>query len=471
MGLVQRRADEVVHPGIDDDEGPALPALEIDDAGHQDAGIAHDQAAGLEDQLAAEAMCRALDDRRIGLRIRRRLVVLAIRDAETAAEVDVADGMAVGAQAAHEVGDEREGIVERREIGDLAADMHVDAGDLEPRQLGGVVIDLAGATDRDAELVLGLAGRDLGVGLGVDVRIDPHGDARSAPLAHGERRDERELRLGLDIDAEDPFVEGERELGRGLADAGEHDLAGSDTGGARALELAARDHVRTGAERGQRLDHRLVGVRLHGVADQRVDIGEGAGEHLVVTAQRGGRIAIERGADGRRELDEIDRLGVQHAVAIGEMMHARLIALSAAVGTGWRSAGRRRGSLDEPIDRGPPLGTRRRRGRPTIGAQSVPALGGGHRRGAVRGHVLVGHRRVGGRIEAGLAPTAGKAERGGECTNRRNPGKPAVEQQAQVGHSPSIRRIIAEILGRQHGRNGSPWARSPALTRVPWPGP
>src|SRR5664279_3288109 len=79
-----------------------------------------------------------------------------------------------------------------------------------------------------------------------------------------------------------------------------------------------------GAELGQGGDHRLVGIRLHGVADQRVDVGEGAGEHLVVPLQRGGRIAIEWGPDRRSKRIEANRLGVQHAVAISEVVHHTL---------------------------------------------------------------------------------------------------------------------------------------------------
>ncbi len=87
---------------------------------------------------------------------------------------------------------------------------------------------------------------------------------------------------------------------------------------ARAQQFAFGDHVGAGAELRQRRDHRLIGIRLHGVADQRIDVGEGAGEHLVVPLDGGARIAIERRADGLRQRDEIDRFGMQHAVAIGE---------------------------------------------------------------------------------------------------------------------------------------------------------
>jgi hypothetical protein len=102
----------------------------------------------------------------------------------------------------------------------------------------------------------------------------------------------------------------------------------SNAGRARALEFAARHHVRAGAETGERLDHRLVGIRLHGVADERVYVGEGMGEYLVVTSERRGRVAIKRGADRAREIGETDRLGVKDAVAIGKVVHGTLGGLS-----------------------------------------------------------------------------------------------------------------------------------------------
>ena len=122
-----------------------------------------------------------------------------------------------------------------------------------------------------------------------------------AALLLRDRGQQLELRLGLHVDAEDALVDRERELARGLADAREHDLVRRNAGRAGALELALRDHVGAGAEPGQRLDHRLVRVRLHGVADQRAHIREGMREHLVVPLERGGGIAIERRADRRRQ--------------------------------------------------------------------------------------------------------------------------------------------------------------------------
>ena len=66
---------------------------------------------------------------------------------------------------------------------------------------------------------------------------------------------------------------------------------------------------------------RLVGVRLHGVADQRVLAGEGLGEHAVVALQRRGRIAIERRADLGRDLRKAHVLGVEDPVPVSKVMH------------------------------------------------------------------------------------------------------------------------------------------------------
>ena len=130
-----------------------------------------------------------------------------------------------------------------------------------------------------------------------------------------------QLGLGLHVDAEDAGIDRGGEFVRGLADAGEHDLLRRNAGRERALQFAARDHVGAGAEPRERRDHRLVGIRLHGVADERRHIRERVGEHAVVPLQRRGRIAIERRADGLGEARKIDRLGVHHAGAIGEMVH------------------------------------------------------------------------------------------------------------------------------------------------------
>src|SRR5207342_3253758 len=102
--------------GIDDDESLRLAALHVEHAGDEDARIADDQAARLENELAIEVARGALDHGRIGARVGRRFVVLAVGNAEPAAEIDMADHMTVGAQLAYKIGEQFEGIAERFEL-------------------------------------------------------------------------------------------------------------------------------------------------------------------------------------------------------------------------------------------------------------------------------------------------------------------------------------------------------------------
>ncbi|ODN70349.1 hypothetical protein A6302_02327 [Methylobrevis pamukkalensis] len=93
------------------------------------------------------------------------------------------DRVAVRAQHRHQLAEPGKGVVEGAEFGDLRADVHVDADDPDARQRRGPGIDPARLAPGNAELVLRLAGRDLGVGEGIDVGIDPEATAATSPRA------------------------------------------------------------------------------------------------------------------------------------------------------------------------------------------------------------------------------------------------------------------------------------------------
>ena len=127
--VVKRRPDQIVHRRIDDHEMLVLALLEIDDRSDQRSGIANDRSARLQNHLAAEGRRALRDDFGVLLRRGRRVVVVAISNAETAAEIDMLDCVPVGSQGLHKLGEQRERVIERLKIGDLRADMHVDSVD------------------------------------------------------------------------------------------------------------------------------------------------------------------------------------------------------------------------------------------------------------------------------------------------------------------------------------------------------
>src|SRR6478609_5417808 len=158
MRVIERRTDKIVHGGVDDDKIPGLTMLHEQHTRHQNAGISNEQATGFKDQPAIKVAGGSLDHLGISSGMGRRLIVIAVGNAQPSTEIDMGDRMAIRSQCTHEFGKQRERIAERIKFRDLAADVHVDASDLEALELSGVSIDLARAADRNAKLVLGLAG-------------------------------------------------------------------------------------------------------------------------------------------------------------------------------------------------------------------------------------------------------------------------------------------------------------------------
>jgi hypothetical protein len=134
------------------------------------------------------------------------------------------------------------------QVGDLAADVAGHADRIEIGVVAGVGVEARGLGERDAELVLGLAGGDLGVTAGRDVRIDPEGHLGLHAQFGGDLGDQVQLGLGLDIDLGDAGLQGELDLATGLADAGEDDALAGDAGGQGAAHLAL-GHVSAPAPR------------------------------------------------------------------------------------------------------------------------------------------------------------------------------------------------------------------------------
>ena len=91
-----------------------------------------------------------------------------------------------------------------------------------------------------------------------------------------------------------------------------------------APEFTARYDIGARTKFGKRLNDRLIGVCLHGVADERAHVGERGRKNLVVARESCGRVTIKRRTDRGGERIEVHRLGVQHAVAISKVVHDTL---------------------------------------------------------------------------------------------------------------------------------------------------
>jgi hypothetical protein len=269
--------------------------LEILHAGQQHTGIAGNGATGLQDDLIA-ALAEPLAERlRIGGRLRRLLVGVA--DAEPAAQVQVCDLDALLVQPVGQGQHPIQGIEEGRKVGQLRADMAIDADHAQLRHGRRASIDGLRVMDVDAELVLAQAGGDVRMRASVHVGIHAQRDRRLQAQLGGHRGDAIELWFGFDVEAADADRQGTADLLGTLADPGEDHPRRVAAGRQHALQLAHRDDVETGAEPRQHIQHRQVGVGLDREADQMRAPGKGPVEGVPMALQRRARVDVAGGAE------------------------------------------------------------------------------------------------------------------------------------------------------------------------------
>jgi hypothetical protein len=219
-----------------------------------------------------------------------------VRDAEAAADVHGLDGS--------QPGDGFHGAPKRIELQELGADVHVDPSQAQALGRSDAIHDDRRVGEREAELRVGLAGRDVVVGVAADVGrdADHHG---LRPLRQVLQR--RELVGVVDDDRPHACLDSLLQLARGLGVAVQDDPLRRDPGAHRDRKLAAGGDVRADALLSQDADDRGAGERLG--REGEMDAGRLLGERLAEAARAGAQVVlgdhVGRRADLARELDEV----------------------------------------------------------------------------------------------------------------------------------------------------------------------
>ena len=334
VSLVERGPDQVAHAGIDDLERLHRSLLGVEHAGDQHPGVADDHAARFEQDAQLEVPQHRQDARGVGgegqglaafgLGFPPRFVAAgqraAVNDADAAADREELDAVPVA-----EVGGQRGHLahrfLERAGLGELRPDVHLDPAQAQVRQAGGAVVGVGHAVEVDPELVLRLAGRDVLVGLGVDVRVHPQGDRGGLAEAAGHGVDGLQFRLRFGVEAMDALAQGVLDLGHRLAHASERAAVGPPPRLEHAEQLAARDDVESRACPRQHLQHRQVRVGLDRITNQMVHAGHRLVEAVVVVGEGALAVDVERGAVARGKVGQAHVLAEEFTLAVVEMVH------------------------------------------------------------------------------------------------------------------------------------------------------
>ena len=323
MRAIERRADEIVHAGVNHQEFLLAVALAVKDAGEQHAGGTHDAAAGFDHDGEAAGVDSAQEALHEGADLGRFLSRV-VAHAEAPAQIEVADGVPRGAQFPGQRQHLVQGFENRAGVQDLRPDVATHAFGHQVAELPRVIVDGGRAGDGDAELVLAQAGGYVGMGDSVHVGVDADGKAGCFAETRRLGVEQRQLRLRFAVEGADAALQRVFHFRGGLADSGEDDLRGVAAGFQDAVEFAAGDDVETGALFGQERQHGQRRIGFHRVANGVRQGSERGGVSRIVLADGLAGIDVGRRSNAVREVGQRDLLTVIVVLRIGEHFQALL---------------------------------------------------------------------------------------------------------------------------------------------------
>ena len=158
----------------------------------------------------------------------------------------------------------------------------------------------------------------------VDIRIHPHGHRRNLRQQTRARFDPVEFLDALEVEAPDTGLDGEIDLGDGLADAGKDDPLGIAAREQHAFEFSARNDVEPGAKVSHQPEDGEIAVGLHGIAD--AGMAERPSQALEPLLDRRPGIDVRRRAHRIGDVGQADVFNLEYVV--GSTEHATTCARS-----------------------------------------------------------------------------------------------------------------------------------------------
>ena len=278
VSLVEGRADEIIHSGVDNLEGLGVALLLIEAGGEKDTGIPRDVTTGFEKDLEAEGLKAGCQFVGVDHGGQWRFIVLIppillaggesgiVDDSDSSTdreELNVVHGLQLG----HERDDPFDCFHERGYTGELGSDVHLHTLDLDMGEICGVLVDFAGGSVVDSELVFSLAGGDILVGPGVHVGVDAHRNGSSCADTFGHFIDQFEFGHRLDVEAVDFVLQRIADLLCSLA----HPREGAEFWISASLdhaeEFTSGDNVESAAEFSEHAEDGEIGICFDGVGD------------------------------------------------------------------------------------------------------------------------------------------------------------------------------------------------------------
>src|SRR6202158_5427762 len=242
--------------------------------------------------------------------------------------------MTVSAQFAHQIAPPRHGLAERGDIRTLRANVDAYPAHFEITRPRRVSVERPRVADGHAEFMLAQSRRDIGMSFGGDVGIHSQRDRGALAHAAGALRQRPQLRLALDVEKHDSCLQCRGQFLARFAYTREYDsFRGLTFRSEYSFQFATRDHVESASLPGQHSKNAQVGIGFHGVADGVRQVTKRCVERVVLLADHGRRVDIERRAVLLGQFGQGDAFAVQDKLSVAAKDTAFRLAIDESWGT------------------------------------------------------------------------------------------------------------------------------------------
>ena len=283
--------EKIRHARVGDDELLAAASLSVKNARQQNAGVADEETARLEDDPEAGATHERAHHFPEMTDIHRTLGV--VRDSEPTADVEILQSaFCIPLDLAPQVQQPLHSDFVRSELRDLGPDVHVETEEADILQIGGHFRNGERLVERDAELHPLLARprvRVRSVHQHLRIHAERNGSDDAEPLRHSV--EDVQLLLGLHVEEKDLGANRLFHLPRRFPNATEDDVTPGIARLERAKQLAAGNDIEARAQLAQKRENRNARIGFHAVVQSRVELPHRIAKQVVLLP------------DGRRAVD------------------------------------------------------------------------------------------------------------------------------------------------------------------------
>src|ERR1700683_1466168 len=247
-GIVERRAQEIVHGRVGDHKSLRSSAFRDEHAHEQYARVCDERTTGFHEHVAIDAP--KLRGERLGVLFEWRRILSGVAHAEAPANIHVTQGNTGALQSTYITRQLADRFAIGRNAQDLRTDVRADSLPRDPFRIAMRQIELPSVLPVNSEFVVMLSGGNVGMRAGFDIGIHAQRGRRRPAQTGGFGGKHLKLRSGFHIEEQDARPQCGGDFLAGLTDSGKYDAFAFYTRTPQTLEFPAGNDIEAAAKPG-----------------------------------------------------------------------------------------------------------------------------------------------------------------------------------------------------------------------------